>query len=277
MITFESWGKTPRLTADDCCITEKIHGTNACVVIFPFEPVVLYGHDHLPWESRDFNGFAFVEHQNRWYIVGAQSRNKLIFPGKATDNAGFAGWVQQNASELVDLLGPGRHFGEWWGLGIQHGYNLGHKVFSLFNTHRWTKVAEQREDWEERARAIQMDTVPVLYQGPFSDVAIEASLDELRREGSVAARLWGSECDQPEGVIIRHRHLGGNLKAFVDGNVTPKSQQVNGTKIRDITFYDGNTMYKVHNALGAAGFDVNQCDDAITEMQNAGILFRESE
>ncbi len=50
------------------------------------------------------------------------------------DNHGFARWVEGNKQELLKL-GAGRHFGEWWGSGIQRGYGLqkGEKRFSLFN------------------------------------------------------------------------------------------------------------------------------------------------
>ena len=51
--------------------------------------------------------------------VYAQSRKQLIFPGKSTDNFGFAGWVAEHADELREGLGEGLHFGEWWGAGIQ--------------------------------------------------------------------------------------------------------------------------------------------------------------
>ena len=37
----------------------------------------------------------------------------------------------------MTFLVPGRHFGEWWGSGIQRGYGLDEKTFSLFNAYRW--------------------------------------------------------------------------------------------------------------------------------------------
>ena len=51
---------------------------------------------------------------------------------------GFARWVETNRERLITLLGPGLHFGEWWGSGIQRGYGLtkGDKRFSLFNVER---------------------------------------------------------------------------------------------------------------------------------------------
>lgn len=84
---FEGFPKTSRYSRG-CIITEKLDGTNAQV---------------------------FVTDDGRLY---AGSRNRWITP--EDDNYGFAKWVRANAEELK-LLGPGRHFGEWWGNGIQRG------------------------------------------------------------------------------------------------------------------------------------------------------------
>lgn len=94
--------------ARQCIITEKIDGTNAQVYI-----------------SDD--GFTMK--------VG--SRTRWITP--QDDNFGFAAWVEANREELMKL-GPGRHYGEWWGSGIQRAYGLpkGERRFSLFNVSRWT-------------------------------------------------------------------------------------------------------------------------------------------
>jgi hypothetical protein len=100
---FREFQKIPRLFRE-VIVTEKIDGTNACVVI---------GEDGS---------------------IGAQSRTRLITPGD--DNYGFAYWVEQHADELREL-GHGHHYGEWWGLGINRNYGLTEKRFSLFNVSRW--------------------------------------------------------------------------------------------------------------------------------------------
>lgn len=46
-------------------------------------------------------------------------------------------------------------------------------------------------------------------------------------------------------------------------------------KLMDQTHYDEDTLFKVAMALRKAGLTYNQVTDAISEMQNAGILFRE--
>src|SRR5690606_32927913 len=88
----------------DVIVTEKIDGTNAQVCI---------GEDGS---------------------IRAGSRTRWITP--EADNFGFARWVEENKEELLKL-GPGRHFGEWWGKGIQRGYGVADRRFSLFNALRW--------------------------------------------------------------------------------------------------------------------------------------------
>ena len=94
MITeFEKFDKIARLSRN-CIITEKIDGTNAQVFIG----------------------------ENGEFLTG--SRNRWITP--EDDNAGFARWALENKEKLLQL-GPGRHFGEWWGSGIQRRYGLDRK------------------------------------------------------------------------------------------------------------------------------------------------------
>lgn len=223
-IEFNGWPKTPRLSAGGVTITEKIDGTNACVIIREVDTVQAWGR-YAP----DYGGVCWVAQSRpesegggqRTFLVGAQSRKRLL---KITeDNAGFARYVYDNREALVDLLGPGTHFGEWWGQGIQRRYGMDRKVFSLFNTHRWHNVANQRTDWWDEAAKVNLDVVPLLSLGRFSDKAIDDALDLLRREGSIATIKYGIHFDRPEGVIIRHSSLGGNLKAFVENDDVPKS------------------------------------------------------
>jgi hypothetical protein len=189
---FEPFPKIARLSRE-CVITEKIDGTNAQILIERFDgpatfpPVARVG-DHY---------------------IGAGSRTRYITPGKATDNYGFAAWVAENAGELVKL-GPGRHFGEWWGLGIQRGYGLTEKRFSLFNVGRWLGVN----------LPACVGLVPVLYRGEFSTLAAEAQIVRLRYEGSVAAPGFMN----PEGLIVFHSASGTLFKKTLDKDEQPKGR-----------------------------------------------------
>lgn len=174
---FFGFPKMARLNRE-IVITEKIDGTNACVAI-----------------TEDMR-------------ILAGSRTRWITP--EDDNFGFAAWVQQHKEELL-LLGPGRHFGEWWGKGIQRGYGLSERRFSLFNVSRWENAAEL---------PACCSIVPVLYRGRFHTSAAEEAADRLRCLGSAAAEGFMD----PEGIVLFH--LAGNVgfKQTLKNDAAPKSQ-----------------------------------------------------
>jgi hypothetical protein len=176
---FEPFEKMARLSRG-CVITEKLDGTNAQVFI-----------------SEDLS------------IVRAGSRNRWITP--EDDNYGFAGWVERNREELL-LLGPGRHFGEWWGAGIQRRYGRSGqdgKTFSLFNTGRWLTNPD---------RPSCCDVVPLLYAGVFNDTAVEETLEKLRVGGSVAAPGFMD----PEGIVVFHTASRTLFKKTLKNDEVPK-------------------------------------------------------
>ena len=148
---FRSWGKTPRLFRD-IVITEKIDGTNSAVI---FEDVTTQDVDLIPSNE-------LIVRDSNLYRVGAQSKNRLITPGKTTDNYNFAQWVYENKELLFDRLGVGYHFGEWWGKGIQKRYgDLNYRVFSLFNVARYADVFFRTD--ELNGTPVNVESVPVLY------------------------------------------------------------------------------------------------------------------
>ena len=170
---FRAFNKIPRLNRD-CVITEKIDGTNASIFI---------------GESGEF-------------LVG--SRNRWITPEE--DNYGFARWAYDHREELLQL-GPGHHFGEWWGCGIQRRYGLKDKRFSLFNTERWGD-----------SRPSCCHVVPVLYSGPFCTQEVQSLIEILRIHGSVAAPGFN-----PEGIIVYHKAANQYFKVTVKDDESPKS------------------------------------------------------
>jgi len=196
MHEFTPWPKTARLFRD-VVVTEKLDGTNSAVHISR-----LTG----GWEDYPPESYSLVVDGVR-YIVTAQSRKRLIWPGKATDNYGFAAWVYDNARDLVRLLGEGRHYGEWWGAGIQRGYDQPGKRFSLFNT-------ERHGDTSEIIGGSMVQSVPKLYEGTFSEPSILAELNNLREYGSVAAPGFPT----PEGLCVFHTALGRVAKVTLDAN-----------------------------------------------------------
>jgi hypothetical protein len=179
MADFEPFEKMARLSRG-CVITEKLDGTNAQV---------------------------FIEDDGVTMHTG--SRNRWITP--EDDNYGFARWAVENRDELLKL-GPGRHFGEWWGSGIQRRYGLtgGDKRFSLFNTGRWLSNPDKPECCH---------VVPLLYAGPFTDTAVASALAILADTGSYAAPGFMD----PEGVVVFHSASRTLFKKTIKNDSEPKS------------------------------------------------------
>lgn len=171
--SFIPFRKIPRLYRD-IVITEKIDGTNA--QIFIDEDLSVY----------------------------AGSRNRWLSP--ETDNHGFCKWALDHANELRQL-GPGRYYGEWWGQGINRGYGLKEKRFSLFNPDAPNVPA-------------CCSTVPVLYRGMFDEFEVNDALCCLERDGSVAAPGFM----QPEGIVIYHTVQGNLFKVTLENDDKPKGE-----------------------------------------------------
>lgn len=206
MIEFQAFPKIPRQRRD-IVITEKIDGTNACVQIARID-------DNTPRDEEYLSTVKFVEFEGEEYDVAAQSRKRIITPGN--DNYAFADWVWKNADELVSVLGEGKHFGEWWGQGIQRRYDSTWKTFSLFNSGRWSKDDFAQTEIGKRD---ELDVVPVLYHGTFSDEAIEHTLQILREQGSWASPGFMN----PEGVVIFHTQSRQMYKVLLENDELPKS------------------------------------------------------
>jgi len=199
---FQGFGKIGRLFRD-VVVTEKIDGTNGAIGIVPMSDF-----SDNPPATPVSPGDGTI------YAVYAQSRKRIITPG--SDNFGFARWVWANATTLVRDLGPGLHFGEWWGSGIQRGYGLekGHRVFSLFNVKRWTD--EVKLGFETPC----LDVVPVLYRGSFESSKIRRVLNHLEAFSSEAAPGFMN----PEGIVIYHAAANTLFKVTIKDDEQPKSQ-----------------------------------------------------
>lgn len=215
---FVEFPKIARLSRD-AIVSEKIDGTNAQVVL---SPVAETPDDqfHSRFRLCAVNGLA----------VFAGSRNRWLTP--EADNFGFAAWVRDHAEGLT-ALGPGRHFGEWWGSGIQRGYGLpkSEKRWSLFNAQRWHGRGEEPRSFPKGDPRLPPDVttevpaccyvVPVLGIGVFTTLLVECALEELRAKGSRAAPGFTN----PEGVVVFH--VAGNVgfKKTIEKDETPNGVQ----------------------------------------------------
>jgi len=175
MKEFEAFSKISR-GSRGVIVTEKIDGTNAQICI----------------------------EEDGSFQVG--SRNRWITP--ENDNAGFARWAYEHKDELM-TLGIGRHFGEWWGQGIQRRYGLDEKRFSLFNTLRWNK---------DHAPPSCCHVVPILWQGPFDDFSSKEIMQALKISGSIAAPGFMN----PEGIVMYHTAAKIMFKKTFDKDDTGK-------------------------------------------------------
>jgi hypothetical protein len=185
---FTPFPKMGRLNRD-VVVTEKIDGTNASIYI-------------------DEAGTFKTGSRNRW-----------ITP--EDDNYGFSRWAHEHKDELMKL-GPGHHFGEWWGQGIQRKYGLTEKRFSLFNVSRWCehnaepKIIKINQKTKEPEYQICLPecvrVVPILWEGDFCNLIAEKVLYKLGLTGSIAAEGFTN----PEGIVIFHTSNGVCYKMTFD-------------------------------------------------------------
>lgn len=187
---FKAFSEIKALGKMQMSITQKIHGTNAHIMITP---------DETTGEVK----------------LQAASRTKFIFPGKNTDNYGFAQWCEDNKEELIRLLGIGRHDGEWAGPGINSGEGLTQKMFVLFDHWKWPA---------ERQLPVQCAVVPVLYHGPIDLTEVQKAMDSLQREGS---RLVPGFM-RPEGCVVQF--AGVRYKQVFDKETTKWNEGADGPK-----------------------------------------------
>ena len=164
-IEFKAWPKIPRLGNEKIFITEKIDGTNACIITD---------------EEGNF---------------GCQSRSRIITPDD--DNYGFARWAYDHKEDLM-TLGHGHHYGEWWGLGIQRGYDMKEKRFSLFNTARWNTEGQVKPE--------------CCHVVPMIEGSIEEALQTLKTNGSLASPGFM----RVEGIIVYNSLARSYYKVIID-------------------------------------------------------------
>ena len=175
-LEFKGFAKMNRFHDETMYISEKIDGTNAQLFI----------HDeYLDNEEGDTINPDTQKKATKLRKMLFGSRNRYVTP--EDDNYGFASWAYKNAIDLLKLP-PGRHYGEWWGQGVQRGYGLKEKKLSLFN-----------QSLQEIKHIIPcIDFVPLLYQGPFNLDVINDVMSDLQKNGSKAAPGFMDV----EGVVI---------------------------------------------------------------------------
>ena len=208
-LKFQDMPKICRLNKE-VIVTEKLDGTNAQISI---EAVPFHTIEHAAFDvTPDMLCISIQENGDHW-ILRAGSKNRFLTV--ANDNFGFAKWTLDNTQELMKL-GPGIHRGEWWGVGIQRGYGLSERRFSLFNVSRWgmsVDSAGRRQplvDGQDLAPAC-CHVVPLLGSGTGFE-GVEQGLGLLAANGSQAAPGFM----EPEGIVIFHTGSGATFKATIE-------------------------------------------------------------
>lgn len=182
---FKEWPSIQRLSSETIIITEKIDGTNGIVYVSDDSSIVLAG-------SR-----------NRWLSNPDGTPCK---PGD--DNFKFSKWVYDN-SETLKLLGPGYHYGEFYGPGIQRGYGVSEKSWVSF------------EFWRNDLTTIEK--VPILFEGRYTPTIYEEVIQQLINSGSV----FKPGFMKPEGVVIQFKNVkGAKFKKLCENDLLHKYQQV---------------------------------------------------
>lgn len=189
---FKGWGSTPRWHKG-LTITEKIDGTNACIVIYDGQ-------------------------------VKAQSRKRMITPD--SDNFGFAKWVYDNAGVLMDTLGFGYHYGEWFGEGIQKNpLGIEGKRFALFHATKYTE-----DNGYELNKVDGLETVPLLFHGQANWMTVGDILQGLDTWGTnvIGAKSWTDEdtgfrhSAKAEGIIVWHKETQQKYKILLEDDAFHK-------------------------------------------------------
>ncbi len=171
---FTPWPKIAR-PSRQIIITEKIDGRNASVFI-----AELPANEPIPDKSLgvfDIDGIL--------YFMLAGSRTRWITPDD--DNYGFAAWVARNF-DCLKQLGPGHHFGEWWGSGVH--------------------------------RPSCCHVVPILYEGIFTPTAADDAIFQLAGQGSKAAPGFMNA----EGIIVYHSAANLCFKKTIMKDEEPKGK-----------------------------------------------------
>ena len=200
-------------------------GASSCLDFFEFPKIARLSRECIITEKIDgTNGQIFITDDGEM-LVG--SRTRWITP--EDDNHGFARWAMDHREELL-TLGPGRHYGEWWGKSIQRKYGMTEKRWSLFNVVRWCLhgtepqgilTADLRiEKWQQVLPEC-CSLVPVLYRGLFTTQACEDALDWLRKNGSAASPGFM----KPEGIVCFHVAANMGFKKTLQKDDVPKTRQ----------------------------------------------------
>ena len=130
--------------------------------------------------------------------------------------------VGRRARERAARFRPGRHFGEWYGRGIQRGHGLQDRRFALFN----------RTDGPRSARRAAASFQSSQRERWALTLCRNASKRCVRRK----SRRPGFT--RPEGIVIYHHASGGMFKVLLENDELPKGVRLLTSAHRRATYTD---------------------------------------
>jgi len=191
---FKSFPDIKKLSSTQFSITQKLHGSNAQLLVYPDESGTMQ------------------------LLTG--SRTRWIVPGD--DNYNFAQFVYANKEEFITKLGPGQHFGEWCGAGINSGEGLKEKILVLFDYWRY----------DPNNLPLQTRLVPVLYNGDFDLSVIKNVMDDLKTNGSKLVPGFM----HPEGIVVQINGFRYKVVFKAEETQWKRSDKVKLPKLEGVDF-----------------------------------------
>jgi len=196
MAEFIKFPKIPHSNKEKVIVTEKLDGINGQIAIITASLAYYNYHKSIIIAVE-----AIPEDPDNFYMMLVGSHNRYITPEQ--DNFGFATWVKDNSEELFKL-GDGRHYGEWYGKGIQRGYGLEDKRFALFDALRFGAHNPNTPKCCE--------VVTILESTSQEDLNLTHWLNVLHDSGSVHVEGFL----QPEGVVATYIRSGSRVKRTLE-------------------------------------------------------------
>lgn len=183
-MSYPSFPSIERLENLYCHITEKVDGTNGLIELY----------------DSSIEGVLFGS-RNRYISANDDNMGFVSFFKNYTNQLG----TLTNYIEEEKLIYPIRIYGEWFGKGIQRGYNLEAKFFMPFNEYLAIKMIDA---------GIPHIKMPVtLYSGKFSVEILEGCMNKLKDEGSQVVPGY----NRPEGVVVYFPKHNFRLKETFEG------------------------------------------------------------
>lgn len=188
----ENIKKYPNIFQDgeEVVFTEKLHGTFCCVGLMPIHDSELEGPENGRFvvfsKGLGFRGLCFKDNEaNRDNVYIRALRSQQIFSKMLT--------TIQNVGVPLFILG------EVYGPGIQKGFvydgHLNFRAFAAVEGYRGFQFYKNHDDFIQLMKKIGIDTVPILYRGPYSKEVVDTYTtgDET---------LSGKNTHMREGIVI---------------------------------------------------------------------------